>query len=145
MTAVVRNNIGAVLSVTGANAIASGAYASAADKLVVDNTTGGALCADFVLTVSFGTAPVTGSIGLMMVDYSLDNATAGPAPTATLLGKFVGSFSPSPAASNALLTWQASINTVAIPDKADFYLANLSTGQAISAGWVLKAQCWSPG
>ena len=145
MANILRNNIGAVLSVTAGNSLANNSYSVAADKLVIDNTTNKALLADFTLSLTFGTAPVTGSLALYIVDYDLAAVTAGAPPTATLLGKYVGTFSPAPAASNAVVTMALSINTIAITDKADFYIQNNGTGVSINAGWVLAAQCWTPG
>ena len=145
MSNILRNNIGSVLSVTTANAISSGAYAVAADKLTIDNSANKALLADFEFQVAFATAPVAGAVSLIAVDYSLDGATAGPAPTVTMLGRFVGSFSPSPTTSNAITTWRMTINSVSIANKTDFYLFNNATGQQIPVGSILRAQCWTPG
>ncbi len=146
MANILRNNVGTVISVTTANAIASAAYAVAADKLTIDNSTNKALMVDFeLLPAAFAVAPVSGAISLIAVDWSLDGTTAGPAPTATLLGRFVGSFSPQPTTSNALTQWRMSLNSVALSNKCDYYLFNNSTGQALAAGAVLKAQCWTPG
>ena len=145
MANILRNLIGVVLSVTTGNAIASAAYAVAADRLTIDNSTAKALLVDFELQVSFGTAPTAGAIMLIAVDYSLDGATAGPAPTSAMLGRVVGSFSPSPNTGNAATTWRMTLNSVALANKTDFYLYNAATGQTLSAGSVLRAQCWSPG
>lgn len=145
MANILRNNIGSVVTVTAGNAVANNAYSVSGDKLTIDNTSNKALCADFTLTLSYATAPVTGSWSLMQVDYDLTNATAGEAPTVTLLGRFVGSFSPQPTTSNAVKSFVGSINTVALTDKADYYILNNGTGQSISTGWVLSAQCWTPG
>jgi hypothetical protein len=146
MATILRNNIGSVVSVTTANAIASGAYAVAADKLTIDNSTNKALLVDFDLNpTAFATAPVAGVLQLMAVDWSLDGTTAGPAPTASMLGRFVGSFDPSPATGNALTQWRMRLSAVALGNKVDFYLFNNATGQSLAAGAVLRAQCWSPG
>lgn len=145
MANILRNNVGAVLSVTTANAIASAAYAVAADKLTIDNSTNKALMVDFELQATFGTAPVTGAISLVAVDYSIDGTTAGPAPLTSMLGRFVGSFSPAPSTANAATSWRMSLNSVALSNKCDYYLFNAATGQSLSSGSVLRAQCWSPG
>ena len=145
MANILRNNVGSVLSVTTANTIGSAAYAVAADKLVIDNSTNKALMVDFELQATFGTAPVTGAISLIAVDYSLDGATAGPAPLASMLGRFVGSFSPSPSTANAATTWRMSLNNVALSNKCDYYLYNAATSQTLSVGSILRAQCWTPG
>ena len=145
MANILRNNVGSVFTVTAGNAVANTAYSVAADKLAIDNTTNKALLADFTLSLTFGSAPVAGSIGLYMVDYDLTATTAGAAPTATLLGRYVGTFAPSFAASNAVTTVVLSINGLAITDKADFYIQNNGTGVSVNTGWVLAAQCWTPG
>ena len=145
MANILRNNIGSVLSVTGGNALANNQYSVAADKLVIDNTTNKALLFDVTLSLTCATAPVTGSIALYMVDYDLTATTAGAPPTTTLLGKYIGTFSPAPAASNSVVTMLLSINALALTDKADLYIQNAGTGVSINTGWVLSAQCWSPG
>ena len=146
MANILRNDIGAVVTVTTANAIATATYAVAADKLTIDNSTNKALLVDFSLVPAvFSVAPVAGSISLMAVDWSLDGTTAGPAPTASLPGRFVGSFTPQPAAGNALTTWAMSLNAVPLSRKVDYYPYNNGTGQSLAVGAVLKAQCWSPG
>ena len=144
MAAILRNNVGTVFTLTTASAINSDAYAGV--PLTIDNSTNKALLVDFELyPAAFGVAPVAGAIQLIAVDWSLDGTTAGPAPTATLPGRFVGSFSPQPAASNALTQWRMSLVSVALGNKVDYYPFNNKTGQPLAIGTVLKAQCWSPG
>lgn len=145
MANILRNNIGSVLSVTTANAIASAAYAVSADKLTIDNRTNKALLVDFELQATFGAAPVAGAIVLIAVNYSLDGTTAGPAPTAAMMGRVVGAFSPSPNTGNGATTWRMALNRVALDSMTDYYLYNADTGQSLSAGSILRAQCWSPG
>ena len=145
-TPILRRDIGALLSRTTANAIASAAYGVTADALTVDNTTNLALLADFELTFTWGTAPVTGSVQLIAVDWEvLGPATAPTAPSASLLGRFEGTFSPQYAASDAVTAAILTLNSVSIKRKTDYYLYNNATGQSIPAGAVLRAQCWSPG
>lgn len=79
------------------------------------------------------------------VDYSIDGTTAGPAPLTSMLGRFVGSFSPAPSTANAATSWRMSLNSVALSNKCDYYLFNAATGQSLSSGSVLRAQCWTPG
>ena len=81
---------------------------------------------------------------LVAVDRDLAN-TAGPTPSATLLARFVGNFNPQPAASNASTGWIMSLNSVALTANTDFWLYNNNTMFSLNLGWVLKAQCWSPG
>ena len=61
------------------------------------------------------------------------------------LGRFVGTFSPSPNTGNAVTTWVMRLNAVALTRKTDFYILNNGTAYALNSGWVLKAQCWTPG
>lgn len=142
-TPILRQLVG--VPVTGAGAIVSGGYSAAADKLTLDNASGAALLADFDLVAAFGVAPVTGAVQLMAVDWSLDGASAGPAPAASMMPRLVGAFSPQPQAGNASTTWRMRINAVALTRKTDFYLLNNGTAQQISAGWTLTAQPWTPG
>lgn len=144
-TPLLRDLIGSVITVTSANALPNNGYANSADKLVIDNATNLALLADFDLTGTFATAPVGGVIQLFAVDYSLDGATAGPTPASTMAARLIGSFSPQPQASNASTSWQMRLNAVPLTAKTDFYLFNNATACSLNSGWVLKAQCWSPG
>lgn len=144
-TPLLRDLIGSVVTVTGANAVANNGYANSADKLTIDNATNLALLADFDLSGPFATAPVGGVMQLLAVDYSLDGATAGPAPASTMTARLVGSFSPQPNTSNASTSWRMRLNAIPLTNKTDFYLFNNGTGFSLSSGWVLKAQCWSPG
>jgi len=137
-------DISTAVTVTTANAIASAAYAVAADKLTLDGT-GSSFYADFSLVPSsMSTAPTYGSFNLIAVDWALDGTIAGPAPTASLIGRFVGAFSPMPAIGNALTTWSMTIQKVLVTRKTDFYLFNNGTAQSLPVGSVLKAQRWTP-
>lgn len=145
---VLRQPLGSILSVTTANAIANNAYSVAADKLTIDNGSAAGLLADFELDLSFAAAPVAGVVQLFAMDHSLDGATAPnpAAPSATVQGRFVGSFSPSPLASNSVASsWVMRLNSVSLTRKTDFYILNNGTAQSINSGAVLKAQVWSPG
>lgn len=139
--------VGSVITVTGANTIANNAYAVAADKLTIDIASYAGLCVDFSLIPAWATAPVTGTISLIPVGYSLDGTpAAGPAPVVTLGNEFAGHFLPSPYTSNTATTWTMTLKRVALGiGKTDFYLFNNGTGQTLSASWVLKAQVWTPG
>ena len=146
MAAALRNNIGALLTKTGAATIATGSYSVQTDVLLIDNITNNALLADFGLTVAFASAPLLGAIVLVAADWSLEASPAQPAaPTTTLINRYCGTFDRQPQTSNALLTWKCRINAIPLTAKTDFYLLNAGTGQTISANWVLTAQCWSPG
>lgn len=150
-TPTLRQNIGPLQTVTAVNAVNSGSYSVAADKLTIDTTGAvtsltGALLADFSITPSFGaTAPVTGSVQLIAVDWSLAaTPVAGAAPTTTLGGYRIYTFSPQPITSNTLTSMIMRVNAVALSGKTDFYIYN-TTGQPISTGWVLNAQCYTIG
>lgn len=145
MAAILRTLVGSVVTVTSANAIASDAYANVADKLTIDNSSNLALLVDFDLTGTFGSAPVTGSIQVYAVDYSLDGATSGPTPAATMQPRFVGSLSPQPEAGNSSTSWRMRLNAVPLTNKTDFFFYNNKTGVSLNSGWVAKAQAWSPG
>lgn len=145
MANILRQTIGSELSVTFGSSVANNGYSASGDKLTIDNGTNKALLADFAFTPTFAAAPVVGTVQLFAVDYSLDGATAGPAPSSTMLPRLVGSFSPQPQSSNAATSWLMRLNAVAITGKSDYYVRNATTGQTINAGAVLKAQCWTPG
>ncbi len=145
MPNLLRQNVGSVQSVTTANAIASNAYAVSADKLTIDNGTSKALLVDFGLSFTFGAAPVKGAIQLIAVDWSLDGATAGPAPTSAMRGRLVGQFTPTPSTGNSSTSWVARITAVPQTFKTDYYLFNNDTGQSINLGATLRAQLWTPG
>lgn len=146
MTAELRNNIGPIFTVKTTTPIPNAAYAVAGDKLTIDNTVNKALSVDFEVDgAAFSAAPTGGSITLVAVDWSLDGTTPGPVPSAGVLGREVGSFSPTPAASNTSTGWSMSLSSVDLGNKVDFYLFNHATGQCLAAGAVLKAQCWSRG
>ncbi len=144
-TPILRNNVGTERSVTSANAVASGAYSNSADKLLIDNTTDLALLADFEFQPTFASAPVAGVVQLMAVDYALDNTTAGPAASASMVPRLVGTFSPQPRSGNASTTWRMRLNAVPVTRKTDFYVFNNGTAVSINTGSVLRARLWSPG
>ena len=143
MANILRNNVGTVLSQTLTSGVANNAYST--ESLTVDNTTNKALLADFELAVVYAIAPVAGALQLIEVDYALDNITAGPTPSATMLGRVVGTFSPMATTSNTATSWSATCKAVPIAQKSKYYVFNNATGQALSATAALKAQCWTPG
>lgn len=143
-TPLLRDVIGSNIVLTAANAVANNAYANVADKLAINNT-GLALLADFRLTsATFAVAPTAGVLQLFAVDRDFAG-NAGPTPSATMPGRFVGSFNPYPAASNAATSWIMSLNSVALSAYSDFWLMNNGTAVSLNSGWVLTAQLWSPG
>ncbi len=147
-TPFLRTLIGTAVTQTTANAIASAAYAVNADCLTLDNGTSLGLLADFELQLTWGTAPVAGSVQLLALDWSLDGTTAGAGSTplsSSLLGRVVGSFNPQFFTSNAVTAMRLRLNSVPLTRKTDFYLFNNGTAQSIPSGSVLSAQIWSPG
>jgi hypothetical protein len=137
---------GNTLTVTGANAIATGAYSNVADSMRIQRSalTANYLLADFRLTFTFATAPVAGSIQLIKSprDFS---GNRGFTPASTLLGTQVFTFGPLPQASNAATAFVFSLDAVPLDYDADYWLFNNGTGQSIPVGYVLTALPWSPG
>ena len=137
----------AAVSRTAANAVANNAYANAADAVRLSLATIGTnyLLADFRLTnVTFGVAPVAGTLQLIAVDRDF-SGNQGPTPSASMQGRLVGVFSPTPQAANALTGWIMSVNSVPLTPDADYWIFNSATGQTLNAGWTLTATPWSPG
>ncbi len=133
---------------TTANAIASGSptYAVFADAMTIDNSTNRALMVEFEVDLTFGAAPVAGSVQLYKMDWDIAGANQPPAPGTTLIPQFVGSLSPQFTTGNTVLTFKLRSGPIALkPGKSDFYLANNATGQSISSGAVITAQVYSPG
>lgn len=145
MANTLRQAVGSVVSVTHGSSITNNSYSASGDKLALDNGTNKALLADFELQATFGAAPTAGAVVLVAVDYSLDGATAGPGPSATMRPRIVGTFTPTALASNTSTSWRMRVNAVPLTAKTDYYVLNNGTAQTISAGAVLRAQCWTPG
>lgn len=138
-------NVGSAIVVTAANAIANNAYANTADRMRIQRISYLALLVDFKLTsVTFATAPVGGSLQLFAVDRDFAG-NVGPTPVSTLNPRLVGTFTPSPAASNASTGWIMAINNVSCVQDADYYVYNNGTAYSLNSGWILTAQCWTPG
>lgn len=145
MANTLRQNVGSVISVTHGSSITNNSYSASGDKLTIDNAANKAFLADFELQATFSTAPTLGAVVLVAVDYALNNTLAGPAPSATMRPRIVGTFSPSAISSNTQTSWCMRINAVPLTTKTDFYVLNNATGQTISSGAVLSAQVWTPG
>jgi len=109
----------------------SGAY----DKAGADGN--GFPDAQFVLTASFAVAPVeNGLVSLYAREYPQDGSGLRiDAPEATRPGRFIGSFVVNDRAGSQIMVLMG----IDLPPKADYYLHNVNTGQAISAGWKLTA------
>ena len=91
--------------------------------------------ADFVLTVTFGTAPTEGSaISLYARPLNVDGEADAEAPESTRPTVFVGNF----VVNNVTTPQSMTLRAFDLPDVADYYLYNNGTGQSMSSGWVLK-------
>lgn len=138
---------GTAVTKTTANAIANNAYSASADalRLQVSALSAAYLLADFCLTgATFGTAPVGGNVQLVAVDRTTAGVQ-GPTPSASMIGRLVGTFSPSPSTSNALTAWTMTVNAVPLAMDADYWIFNNGTGYSIASGCTLTATPWSPG
>lgn len=117
-------------------AIANNALAQA-DDASYDIVADGAYYpdADFVLTVTFGTAPTEGAvIALYARPLDVDGTADTEVPETTRPTLFIGSF----AVNNVTTAQTLTLRAYDVPTKADYYLHNNGTGQTVSAGWTLK-------
>ena len=91
----------------------------------------------FVLKLQFATVTSIENkvIALYARPLNIDGTNDAPAPTATYLEKFVGSFILQ--ASSAGIDQYLMLTAYDLPKEAEYYLLN-STGQTVSAGWTLK-------
>lgn len=90
---------------------------------------------EFVLTCAFGGTPTAGtSVSLILRPLDIDGTTDAPAPTATYLHHFYGSFPHNGGSASQTLLCMAE----RLPRKFSAYLYNNGTGQTLSTGWVLK-------
>jgi hypothetical protein len=120
------------LEANGAS-IANNAIGQADD--VSDDTPADSFDGEFALTVNYSVAPTAGtSISLILRPLDIDGTTDAPAPTATYLNEFFGSFLPNAATGSQTLRCFATD----VPREFAAYLYNNATGQTIPAAWVLK-------
>lgn len=91
----------------------------------------------FVLKIQFGTTTSieNKAISLFARPLNIDGTNDSPAPTATYLERFVGSFVLSASASGT--DQYLSLDAYNLPREAEYYLTN-GSGQTASAGWTLK-------
>lgn len=123
------------LEASGAS-IANNAIAQAndADYDLSDDTPADYVDGEFVLTCAFGGTPTANtSVALIIRPMNIDGTTDAPAPTATYLVEFAGSFFVTGSASQTLRCYAPNI-----PRVGQAYLYNNGTGQTLSSGWVLK-------
>lgn len=92
--------------------------------------------ADFVLAVAFTTAPTANTtLDLYARELDIDSTNDAQAPTTTYKARYIGSF-----VVNAVTTAQyLKLCARDVPLVAGYYIHNNATGQALSAGWTLKA------
>lgn len=99
---------------------------------------GGYPDAEFVLGVTFGSAPTEGAvIALYARPLDVDGSADTEVPEATRPTRYIGSF-----VVNDVTTLQYPAPVLArdVPELAEYYLHNNGTGQSISAGWTLKVR-----
>jgi hypothetical protein len=124
------------LEANGAS-IANNAIGQADDANVdlSDDTPADSFDGEFALTVNYSVAPTAGtSISLILRPLDIDGTTDAPAPTATYLNEFFGSFLPNAATGSQTLRCFATD----VPREFAAYLYNNATGQTIPAAWTLK-------
>lgn len=123
------------LSSAGAS-IASGSLALATDAgydVGVDGV--GFPDAVFALEVTFATAPVENSLlALYAQPLNIDGSLGTLAPETTRPTRCIGYFN----VDNSTALQPIELVAYDLPRKANYYVHNVNTGQAISSGWVLK-------
>lgn len=96
--------------------------------------------AEFVLSVTFGTAPTENStIVLLVRPLDVDGTSDTEVPengATTFKGQYVGSF----VMNNVTTAQYARLIAYDVPPVGDYYIWNNNTGQTISAGWTLKVR-----
>lgn len=119
------------------------AGAQVANNSLVKATTGYDQAADglgypdaqFVLNVTFSAAPTENTtLSLYARELLPDGVNNTDEPETTRAGRPIGSFIVNNVTSKQTLT----LNAYDLPPKADYYLHNNGTGQAVAAGWDLK-------
>ena len=105
------------------------------DTYSVASDGGGYPDAEFVLTVTFGTAPTEGTIlALYARPLDVDGTADTEAPEAGRPTQYIGSF----VVNNVTTAQTIVMRAYDLPALASYYLHNNATGQTVSAGWVLK-------
>ena len=91
--------------------------------------------AEFVLTVTFATAPTEGTpLALYARPLDVDGALDTEVPEALRPTQYVGVF----VVDNVTSAQTMVLRAYDLPMLASYYVHNNGTGQAVSAGWVLK-------
>jgi hypothetical protein len=92
--------------------------------------------AEFVVSLTFGTAPTEGSVvALYARPLDIDGTNDAPVPEAARPTMFIGSFVVDNVTSAQYL---GPLLARDVPLLASYYLHNNATGQTISSGWTLK-------
>lgn len=116
-------------------AIANNSLVAASVDYNRATTGGGYPDAEFVVTVTYATAPTEGTIlSLMARQLDVDGTADTQVPEATRPTRMIGAF-----VVDNVTTAQTMVCLARdVPKLATYYLHNNGTGQTISAGWVLK-------
>lgn len=134
--AVVKRGTTKTLEANGAS-IANNAIAQADDALYdIDADGSSAPDAEFILGITFGTAPTENTgVDLYAAEQDIDGTTDEQAPEASAYRpRRICSFTV-----NNVTTLQTIKKFVQnVPTKAYYWLYNNGTGQTISSGWTLK-------
>jgi hypothetical protein len=110
-----------------------------ADDATYDLVTDGASFphAEFVLTGAFSVAPTEGmTLALYARPLDIDGTLDADVPEATRPTIFIGTFTVNNVATSQTMALNGVI-AYDLPKKAEYYLHNNGTGQALSAGWKL--------
>jgi len=96
--------------------------------------------AEFVLSITFATAPTENStIVLLVRPVNIDGTSDSEVPengATTFKGQYVGTF----VLNNVTTTQYARLIAYDVPPTGDYFIWNNNTGQTISAGWTLKVR-----
>jgi hypothetical protein len=91
--------------------------------------------ADFVLGFTFATAPTEGTVlALYARPLDIDGTNDAEVPELARPTRFVGSF----VVNNVTTAQYATLTGRNLPKLASYYIANVGTGQSVSAAWTLK-------
>lgn len=91
--------------------------------------------ARFVLSATFAVAPTENTtLALYARPLDIDGTADADAPETTRPTVFIGTF----VVNNVTTTQYLALYAEDVPWKADYYIHNNGTGQAVNAGWTLK-------
>jgi hypothetical protein len=93
--------------------------------------------AQFILTGTFAVAPAEGAVlSLLARPLAVDGVNDTQVPETTRPTRVMGSF----VVDNVTTPQTIEFTVTDVPQKAAYYLYNSSTGQTLSAGWVLSVK-----